>query len=354
MSAGKLPRFWRALETIPGLAAVPAEWRSLLGAEHAATKAFFRPNGKLADSYPCPRPGGCGCTHAVIVHSSDDIVAVCRCEPRRCETTGLTREDIVVYEVDSVALCRAVAAALQIDFEEAPVDGPFMPRRLGVYSPFAGFRFQVFLTIQVELDDFERIVEGLVAKNDAPFILLAPTDNMYGQVCEDLLKKRKACFLPLWDMLAWDGQGSFSVEPSIEDILAEFRSSVLPDPSVGSTAVFFPTPPDAHWEDVSIRFVDGHTVSIKAKEAKGVYNYTQMGMASRRNGNPTVQWDLLQIIVDELGILDWSSRKADRKIQKRRELLARNLRHFFRIEGDPFRLTDDRRGWRTRFYILPD
>ena len=58
--------------------------------------------------------------------------------------------------------------------------------------------------------------------------------------------------------------------------------------------------------------------------------------------------------------MDWDSRQAHRRNQKRREILARNLREFFHIEddplskGDPFRLTDDGKGWQARFRICPD
>jgi hypothetical protein len=43
------------------------------------------------------------------------------------------------------------------------------------------------------------------------------------------------------------------------------------------------------------------------------------------------------------------SRQADRRNQKRRERLARSLRAFFRIEGDPLAACGN--GWRTRFMI---
>ena len=135
----------------------------------------------------------------------------------------------------------------------------------------------------------------------------------------------------------------------MDDIFAN-----LPRPEENDARLFFPTPPDAIWENVSIRFKDGHTVSIKVKSVGGVFNYTQMGMANKKNGDPTLQWKLLETFAEERGTLDWSSDKADRKNQKRRELLAANLRDFFRIEGDPFRLTDDGNGWQALFLISPD
>jgi hypothetical protein len=110
---------------------------------------------------------------------------------------------------------------------------------------------------------------------------------------------------------------------------------------------YFPTPAGATWEDVKIRFRDGHTVSIRVLGQEGVLTYAQMGMASRKNAEPTVQWKLLKAFAEGRGTLTWTSSHADRRNQKRRENLARDLRAFFRIEGDPIAITDDGRGWRV-------
>ena len=61
-----------------------------------------------------------------------------------------------------------------------------------------------------------------------------------------------------------------------------------------------------------------------------------MGMANKRNDQPTKQWELLQLLAEHRGELTWSDFGADRKIEHRRQLLARQLREFFGIEGDPF------------------
>jgi hypothetical protein len=42
--------------------------------------------------------------------------------------------------------------------------------------------------------------------------------------------------------------------------------------------------------------------------------------------------------------LTWPSRDACRKNKKRRELLARDLKEFFRIEGEPVVVTEDGKG----------
>ncbi len=335
---------WHAFEAIPGTAAVNIEWKALLGSDYETAKVFLRPNGKMAASHPCMVQRGCGCEHEVVVHDSEDIVAVCRCE-RGCETFSLQRSDIVVYELNRRALDASLAKVFGLVEEtDSAIDLPGTTR-IGVYSPYAGYRFPVYLTIQMEPDDFNRILDGLLSRNDNPFILLAPTRNHCTSMAEKRLAAKGSIFVPLSENVS----RQFQLLRSMDDIFAN-----LPRPEENDARLFFPTPPDAIWENVSIRFKDGHTVSIKVKSVGGVFNYTQMGMANKKNGDPTLQWKLLETFAEERGTLDWSSDKADRKNQKRRELLAANLREFFRIEGDPFKMTKDGKGWQARFLISPE
>jgi hypothetical protein len=226
--------------------------------------------------------------------------------------------------------------------------------RIGVYSPYAGFRFPVYRTIQLEPADLAGAVDALTGRVDIPFILLAPSRDLCTAQTEQLLANRNSAFIPLSENVGFTGNRKLSLLCPLDDILSPFRTANLPSPKDNGGMVFFPTPTDAIWGDVSIRFKDGHIVSIKVKSAGGVFNYTQMGMANKKNGDPTVQWELLRNFSDEHGVLDGSSNKADQRNQKRREILAVNLRDFFRIEGDPFRLTDDGKGWQVRIPLQSD
>ena len=270
---------WLALEAVPGLVAVEAEWRAKFGDGFESAKGFLRPNGKLASSHPCTVQRGCGCEHDVVIHDPEDIVAVCRCG-RGCEPFPLKRSEIVVYELDRAALDAAI------------------------------------------VETFKLIKESV--------------------------------FMPLSENVGFAGNRKLRLLRPLEDILSPFRTANLPSPKDNGGVVFFPTPPDATWGDVSIKLKDRHTVSVRVKSVTGVFHYAQMGMANKKNSEPTKQWELLEAFADEHGVLDWSSNKADRRNQKRREILATNLRDFFRIEGDPFRLTDDGKDWQALFLISPD
>jgi len=348
-----LKKLWRVLEAVPGLAAVEAEWRAQLGSEYESTRTFFRPNGKIASSFPCTVPNGCGCDHEVIVHGPEDIVAVCQCE-RGCETFPLKRPDIVVYELDRSVFDTAIADAFGLFKEIDARTDLHGTTRIGVYSPYAGFRFPVYLTIQLEPDEFENAADSLLGRYDTPFMLMAPTRDLCTTQVEQRLTGRQSIFVPLSESVAIGAKQQFQLLRPLDDVLSQFRAANLPAARDDSSTVFFPTPPDAAWGDVSIRFKDGHTVSVRVNSVTGVFNYTQMGMANAKNGNPTVQWELLQTFAEQQGTLDWSSPKADRKNQKRREKLAENLRQFFRIDGDPIELAEDGKGWRVLFSLHPE
>jgi hypothetical protein len=123
------------------------------------------------------------------------------------------------------------------------------------------------------------------------------------------------------------------------------------DDNANKNGAVFPTPPGSSWLDVDIRFVDGHTVSAKAGGQRKRYSYIEMGFADGRSKNPSKQWELLRTFADEKGVLDWTSSAADRRNQKRKENLSKDLRRFFQIDEQPFELTADRKGWRAKFTI---
>lgn len=118
----------------------------------------------------------------------------------------------------------------------------------------------------------------------------------------------------------------------------------------------FPTPPSATWGQVDITFKNGDEVIIKVGEVSGEYDYADMAMRDGRDGGTDVQWKLLRELADGNGELRRPDR-LDRPVardQKRREILAKNLRDFFCIEEDPFETAEDGKSWCTRFTIHPD
>jgi hypothetical protein len=346
----KVEHLWRALEGTPVLTGVRAAWDQIGGPDLGLLLPFLRVRPDQATAYPCPEPGAHGCPRGVVVHGPDDIVAVCRASPRRCETITLKKSDLAIYQLDLSKLGASLSAHFGFsgDVSSAAVDGLRGTVYLGTYCPVAGHQFPAYLTLQHDADEFSGVMERLTARDARPFILFAPTADFVTPTIAAATRARGSLILALADVTAADAAGHLVVEPA-DTILAPLRDAVLNAAEARSDIAFFATPAAATWEHVEIRFKDGHTVSVKALAEQGVFNYTQMGMANRKNAEPTRQWDLLKAFAVARGHLTWDSPDADRKNQKRREILSKDLRAFFRIEGDP--ITSDGGGWRARFKL---
>jgi hypothetical protein len=351
----ELGAFWAACEMITGPAAVAAEWKRLAGPAYEAAKVFVRPTQERARSYPCPREPRCACFHRVVNHGGGRIVAVCDCDPRRCDTVELTESDIVVYELNQSLLFAAIADAMTL--QPARADVPSLPwvTRIGFDSPCAGYRFPVYLILTPQTERFTHAIFTLAATNDDPFIVIAPTSRRSDPGCLQMLNLRKCLFLTLPDVLKIDGSGTPVASGQCDKLLDDFHLAIIPalqpDSSAATPIAFFPTPPNATWSDVQILFRDGHTVVISAGDKSGVYNFAQMGMSKSNTGTPTVQWELLEAFANEHGVLTWHSERADRRWKKQKHLLAQHLRRFFRIDDDPFAYLRDSKGWEAKFDI---
>lgn len=184
--------------------------------------------------------------------------------------------------------------------------------RLGTYRPVAGYHLPVFLTIQTDLADFLHSAESVSALADAPFLLLAPTAQFFTGGCQALLAKKGVRFISLEDAMFLDPMGRWVLSPHGLTAMSEFRRSALPAENEAPDVAFFPTPPNAKWSDVRIRFVDGETVVISVLAERRTATFAEMGLANRRAKTPTVQWDLLRSFAKGRGFLtraQWRSHK---------------------------------------------
>lgn len=118
--------------------------------------------------------------------------------------------------------------------------------------------------------------------------------------------------------------------------------------------VHFDTPAGISWSGITIKFVDGHRVSIKAGDSRGTFDFSKMGMASTKNSEPTKQWELLRAFAESYGQIDWQNRFASDKLKKQKQELSKRLREFFRLEDDPIEWIKGEKTYRCRFKVLPD
>jgi hypothetical protein len=113
----------------------------------------------------------------------------------------------------------------------------------------------------------------------------------------------------------------------------------------------FPTPAGVGWPDIEIRFHDGNTVVITICGKRAMKTHVEMGMASKKNRNPTVQWQTLEAFATGGGSLNWRNPRARPGMQKNVENLRRNLCAYFGLEESPFYRYKKGVGWQAKFSI---
>ncbi len=346
-------RIWQTLESLVGPAAVLAEWQKEVGDELPFLMPYLQPRAKFATSYPRLDGGKAWQAFRVVEHGPNDIVGICDDTQERI---SLTRQELVIYEIQWSRLLRDIALALGFDHAGGGDEkGPSGLYLVGYFRPLAGFSFPTYLFVPTRSIDTTNAIRALGTIEDAPFILLLPTNTTLQPEGRRVIEWKKSCSLSLSESMFAMKPGQWISTESVQRALQTFAEIHVPGPAPpDGKSIFVPTPANATWGDLIIRFVDGHTVAIRVGTEYGTYHYAQLGMADGRNAKPTKQWELLGAFARNNGVLTWKSSDANRKNKKRRELLARDLKAIFRIEGEPIVTTDDGKGWQTAFVLAPD
>ena len=102
--------------------------------------------------------------------------------------------------------------------------------------------------------------------------------------------------------MPFDEKGCLQVRRAPDELFAPLHEKV-PEPGSGGM-VHFPTPAGTRWSDIKIKFWDGHMVTVWAGNKSGKFSYTEMGMANRKNGRYSKQWELLLAFAASRGEMD--------------------------------------------------
>ena len=213
--------FWQALEQLVGLSAVKAEWSCLLGGEleWAAGAKLLVASGALATVYPRePGKSPSLLPYDVVMHGDDDYVGVC---PHGWGTVRLTREQLMLWELDVRRLGKEIAGALSVSAAfEADVQ-PFTSR-IGFFRA-RGDAVPVYVTLPLERGHITAAAWRLAGIHK-PCVVLAPTRRLLTDECHSAFHLNRMCFAALNELLPAAGSGGRLVAAqSLSHLVAEVR-----------------------------------------------------------------------------------------------------------------------------------
>lgn len=113
----KLSKLWQALECVPGLEALPAEWQRLCGEDFPIIKTHLKPTEVLGASYPCPHPTDSDCPRRLKQYPDGSFWALCRHPHGLCSDLEVPRSEALVHEMDVPGLARQLAEPLRIELQ---------------------------------------------------------------------------------------------------------------------------------------------------------------------------------------------------------------------------------------------
>ena len=257
-------------------------------------------------------------------------------------------DELVVYRFDVQRFAGMLASRFGIEphdryhSDEAAI-------LIGVDRPMSGISIPVYIQHLRLADALLHTVDSC----DGPFVFFRWKSEPIDERSRSWLQRRSSLLLTIDEIAILNDRGGIDFAESAQQQLNEFRRIHLPNIDAGNPGIQFPTPAGTRWFQVAIRFKDDECVQVTVGDVSQIYNFTQMGLVDARNGRPTKQWELLRMMAAQRGVYTWHSPGACRKNKKRREVLSKQLREFFGIEGDPIELTDDKKGYRTVFKLLP-
>jgi hypothetical protein len=208
---------WRALEEIPGLAALLPVWRRRVGDQFESFQTLcLQVHPKPATLYPCPYATGCAYR---ICHQADkSILGLCETQSAYCPEKKFTAEDVTPLQLSWSRLGRAIAKAFGLNPRTADFGIP-NTIQFGTYSADC---VPAILTIQTERHIMRRVVAELVARLNAPFILFAPTSDLMDARSQELLTRVKAGFFPLDSNVLLTENGTLQPIKAPGEMLARF------------------------------------------------------------------------------------------------------------------------------------
>ena len=326
----RMTRFWRTLDELIGPAACQRDWVRHLGREWCAGAPLLKPAGRVAETLACPKASEFGCQRQVVELIDGRLRAECGDIPRRCDHLELTRDEIVVLEVDRRKLVRAIGRALSLRGGPNLVDrGPVLS--IGRHEISAGRGFPVFLAMP--RPDFGLPVSALeeIAGISGPKVLLTATRRSLDQDLRRYLDHVRITMMALEDLLFWDGTRGFVPVRPIEDLFAAPLAEIAASAAATRLSPTIDLPPGTRWQGVSMAFTGPQTVSLAVAGRTRVVGPAELGMGRKNSDKPTVQWELLQLFAEHGGRLPTGAPRA----QKQKQELSAKLCAATGISEDP-------------------
>jgi hypothetical protein len=204
----KLTWLWQGIESVQGLAAIPAYWEHFCGTEFPLIRPHLQPTDDIGAIYPCPYPRDHDCPRGIVQYGDGTLAAVCRHPHRLCEDVPLSPTEALVYTLDIRALVRPMARALCVRVQD-PQLRTHGVWELGLSTSRSARDRPVFLLVLARRDAFHSALRELALSCPSPFVAVAPTGNHLTVELREVLARRQSDFIAMDERIGLSDDGRF-------------------------------------------------------------------------------------------------------------------------------------------------
>lgn len=256
--AKSLKTFWLACEKLAS-AAVMRQWEKAIPDQDvlAASRKLLVPTAQPAMEYPCTNEHWCACSHEVVTHKDGTMVAICTCDDDECDAIPVTKDDLIVYQMDFSKILGGVARAAGLTIAEPLAVDIHEPLHFANLDAGGNMIPAYFAMVGCSCLNPEKLISLLMGSYD-PFVLftLSPFDlhiNSRNPWYQD-----SRLIICLADLFTTD-DGRIRADRRIGQLVADFagRAHGL----MKAQAVR-----DAHSESVFQPSNDYHTIVLRGKQ----------------------------------------------------------------------------------------
>ena len=118
-------------------------------------------------------------------------------------------------------------------------------------------------------------------------------------------------------------------------------------------------PENTKWNNITVRFLNGHEVIIKAQNLTYQTNYEEMGFQDEKKKLPNKQWQFLKLLALKNGEISWENNQdlplqQINSIKKQKQLLVEALKAYFQINESPFYDYKKENAYKIRINLIPE
>ncbi len=152
-------------------------------------------------------------------------------------------------------------------------------------------------------------------------------------------------------------------EKSAEKVIEIMKEKTIATQSIRKKIKPLDIPLETKWENIQARIINEDNVLILIGNRKYETDYKKMGLNDCRTGKPNKQWMFLWFLAVNDGSISWGDYKRNHclqgislndinKFKKTKQLLAKTLKNYFKIDDDPFYPYKKEKAYRIRINLI--